>query len=635
MKELHHNIFRLAIFLMGLLFFKPTFPFTSAIIILFLWFFSTKDYSIMLVFLLILYFLYPPIISHDLHDSYRVSHISRNYVVLKHGKQKILYYTTEAIPFDTEVKVNGTLEPISSELGFYTFHFKTYCEQEGIYDALIGSITITKQTTSLRGRLFQAIQTIRDEEAQKLLNEVLLGIHQDNEGVGTFLNDTGFRFTGFLYLLRKLLHRLKKPRMEQYLFTFIYFLCMVFFHFKLLFVQGFLYQFFRCLPWKGHQRLGYTIIVTLLFYPFAIYRISFLFPTILRICNIFFPNQKTLRFYVLTILQCLYYQECNPILLLLYPTIAPIYGGLYIFMWLYLLFQIPYAFVFHTMDILFSFLQRFTIYGNIIGVGIIFYICFVYMIRKKPTKYAISLVLLFVFLHFGLFHPCAEVSFINVGQGDAILLRAPFNQENILIDTGKPEKKKTLESYLHALGIHTIDTLIITHNDNDHSGNKEYIMQSYQVNQYLDRHQKQFKTTYFTIYDLNEIQNENENQSSLVSLFYLNGLTYLCMGDADTVVEEQILQTYGNLSVDILKLGHHGSKTSTSNSFLEGIRPKLGIISCGNYAIYHHPSNEVLQNLVFHRIPFLITKEDGDIRICAIWGMNLCITASGKIAIIK
>ncbi|MBR2810870.1 MAG: competence protein ComEC, partial [Solobacterium sp.] len=84
----------------------------------------------------------------------------------------------------------------------------------------------------------------------------------------------------------------------------------------------------------------------------------------------------------------------------------------------------------------------------------------------------------------------------------------------------------------------------------------------------------------------------------------------------------------------ILKASHHGSKTGSCERFLNVMKPVLTIISCGAYSIYHHPSPETLQRLRERHIPWLTTREEGNISVLWLPGFNLLITASGKLAII-
>lgn len=222
----------------------------------------------------------------------------------------------------------------------------------------------------------------------------------------------------------------------------------------------------------------------------------------------------------------------------------------------------------------------------------------------------------------------------ELGQGDSILIRAPFNQDNILIDTGKPSAYTSLTNLLDAKGIHTIHTFIITHADDDHSGNKETILEDYDVKQCITSHQDLIQSNKFQLIDLNEIESDDENESSIVNVFNLNGKQVCLMADATTGSEKDILDHYQSLKCDILKLGHHGSKTSSSDKFLDQVQPKLALISAGSYSIYHHPSEETIQKLLKRHIPYFNTKEEGDITILCFSHFNLFITSSFHIGLL-
>ena len=240
-----------------------------------------------------------------------------------------------------------------------------------------------------------------------------------------------------------------------------------------------------------------------------------------------------------------------------------------------------------------------------------------------------------MFQYAGFFHPFAEVSFINVGQGDSILIRLPLNRENILIDTGKPSAWNSLDTFLQSKSVHTVHTLFITHSDSDHSGNMEKIEEKYHVQSTVTEHFNEYETARLRLYDLNDLKTEDENRNSLVLYFQMGGLRFLMTGDADTYAEERIVRSFPSLPADILKLSHHGSKTGSCDAFLDAVRPSLAVVSAGAYSIYHHPSEETVQRLLKRHIPYLNTKSDGDISIIFLPFMNLLITSSGKIAIMR
>ena len=216
-----------------------------------------------------------------------------------------------------------------------------------------------------------------------------------------------------------------------------------------------------------------------------------------------------------------------------------------------------------------------------------------------------------------------------------MLVRGPFRSGDVLIDTGKPSQKNNVFTFLEAKGIRTLNTLIITHADSDHSGNQEAVTEAFSPHHVITDHQAERNVGMFTLLDLNDIDSEDENESSIVTAFSLNCMNILLMGDSSVNTEERIIRRFPGLQADILKLSHHGSKTGSSERFLNTVQPDLAIVSSGAYHIYHHPSPEVVQRLNDRRIPYLDTKEEGDITILCLPGLNLLLTASGKIAIIR
>jgi len=295
---------------------------------------------------------------------------------------------------------------------------------------------------------------------------------------------------------------------------------------------------------------------------------------------------------------------------------------------------IPFSGICTAVNQLNSLSGKLTIYGSMFGFGTVFYILLCLSFRKSRYKTIIYAGLMLLFQTTGMFHPLAEVTTINVGQGDSILIREPFNTQNVLIDTGKPSQWQALDDMLHSKGITKIDTLVITHSDNDHSGNMDKVIQNYHPDQVVASYQKVIRSRDLVLYDINEIQNDDENESSIVLAGRINGLNYLFMADADRTAEEKIADTYNRFHCDVLKLSHHGSDTGSCSRFLDTVQPQIGLISSGAYQIYHHPSPDTIQQLLKRHISYFDTKEAGDITILSIARMNLLITADGKLGII-
>ncbi len=212
----------------------------------------------------------------------------------------------------------------------------------------------------------------------------------------------------------------------------------------------------------------------------------------------------------------------------------------------------------------------------------------------------------------------SEVSFVNVGQGDCTLIR--YHQKVILIDTGgltyNDIANGTLIPYLRKKRIYKIDTVFITHYDYDHYGALENLQKEYKVNNIYDYYSSYPVSTCgltFNNYNIYGLSSNEENDRSLVLSFNILNKDFLIMGDAPKWVEKEIMNDNEKIPCDILKLGHHGSDTSSSDKFIQYINPKEAIVSCGKNNKFGHPSKSVVDTLNKYRIPIRRTDLEGTI----------------------
>ena len=210
------------------------------------------------------------------------------------------------------------------------------------------------------------------------------------------------------------------------------------------------------------------------------------------------------------------------------------------------------------------------------------------------------------------------VYFINVGQGDSILIHS--RNTNVLVDTGgiknKDVSKEILIPFFRKKNIYHLDYVFLTHNDFDHTGGFESLKTYFKVRDYNVNNE----FTHITINDLdfknlNPSNSNEDNNDSLVLYFTLNNTNYLLLGDADKSIEEKIIKTHPFLDVDVLKIGHHGSSTSTSESLLSTYNIDTAIISCSKNNYYGHPKKEVIDLLTKYQISIRRTDEEGTIYI--------------------
>lgn len=240
-----------------------------------------------------------------------------------------------------------------------------------------------------------------------------------------------------------------------------------------------------------------------------------------------------------------------------------------------------------------------------------------------------------------------SISFLDVGQGDSILIQAP-NGRQLLVDGGRD--KKVLGNLREVLpqSDTSIDVVIGTHPDADHIGGLVDVLNNYNVGAILEPDVSSSSKIYSSFQNLIKekdiphllartgmnivLDKENQitfrilfpdqsvvgwetNEASIVGILETPYGNVLLTGDSPSSKELYLINKDGdNLSADILKLGHHGSRTSTSMEYLETVRPKVAIISAGLDNSYGHPHKEVLDRLNSLKIPYMETSKEGTIK---------------------
>lgn len=208
-----------------------------------------------------------------------------------------------------------------------------------------------------------------------------------------------------------------------------------------------------------------------------------------------------------------------------------------------------------------------------------------------------------------------SVSFINVGQGDSILIQN--RNHTVLLDTGGNTSfdmaKETLIPYFHKIGVNHIDLLITSHDDYDHSGAASSLIENFKVyNYYKNRNDFPCKVGDIYLENIN-FYDGDENDSSLVFLINFMGKKWLFTGDASIASENAIINSGYNIDCDILKVGHHGSDTSSSEEFIKACSPSEAIISCGAKNKYGHPKKDVIDRLAKYNVKIRRTDVEGTI----------------------
>lgn len=226
------------------------------------------------------------------------------------------------------------------------------------------------------------------------------------------------------------------------------------------------------------------------------------------------------------------------------------------------------------------------------------------------------------------------VHFIDVGQGDSILLGS--KDEFVLIDAGEKEYGETVTEYLNYQNVATLKYVIATHPHSDHCGGLTEVINSVKCENFITAETDQQTSTWLDVLNAVDSNNVNYidakrsdtysfgeaqftilapcsdiyddyNNYSVVIKVTCGNASFLLTGDAEALSENEMIKSGEDLSADVLKIGHHGSNTSSSENFLKAVNPKYAVISCGKANDYGHPHEETLEKLEKLGITYLRT----------------------------
>lgn len=566
-----------------------------------------------------------------------VTEVHRSYSVISQGRNRMLVYSQTPLPYDAVIELNGSFTKIEQQHSFFGFDFASYLLQRGIaYEYETDSIHYTDQKKTLRHSVQSRIESIEDPEVKAFLYQMIFSCGDEEMLTGSFLIRSGFSFAAYMRLFDGLLSFFLDDKKRRKAGICLNLFLIFFYGWRMILVSSLIYRLLSMREMEKEERCGFWMIFCMILFHQEVLSAGFLIPAVYRISS-FQKKEKRFWFrqFAMSALSSLLFHAWQPLHSLFFPYILTCSGLLAVYALLILV--VPSAASVPIIHIINSFsliTDAFSIKGSMIGLGLPLFLILLYPLYRFEHFEKKACALLWFFLLSGLFHPFAEVCFINVGQGDSILIRQPFNLCNIVIDTGKPNRYSSVQSALDARSVYIVDTMFITHMDSDHSGNMEAVKKDYHVRHVITEHQGTTYCGMMEFHDLNSIKEEDENRSSIVLWFQMNRLSFLMMGDADQTAEEKIIGKYGNLKCDILKLSHHGSATGSCDRFLDAVRPDIGIVSSGAYSIYHHPSPETVQRMLKRHIPYLDTKTAGDISIVMIGPLRVLIASDGTIALV-
>lgn len=575
-----------------------------------------------------------------------------------------------------KVKLIGKITKPKTPTTKNLFDYSFYLKKQGIYHLIIiDKIEVINNSTKIFDRIKNLlnkktthtyIQAFLLGNDEKIKEEVKIS-YQEN-GISHLLAISGMQFYLIANTILRILKKIKVSKKPSYLITFL----IIFAYFLILdlnasILRGMLFflLFSANKVWELNltktRLILFSIIITILINPYFITEAAFFYSFTISIGLLYFFQETTSYFKSLCYSSILSFLLSLPISLYYFYQI----NGLSI---IYNLFYIPYVnLIVFPLTIItalipiieplyqlsITILEQSSLLLSKIEIGklifpkvniIIYLLEFLFLLiylKKKQKKVLIIIITIFLGHYLSFYLKPDFIKLIDVGQGDSILLCS--KGKTALIDTGgkisiNGEESSTITKYitiplLKSLGIKELDYLFLTHGDMDHMGESIYLMNHFKVkkiyinlgkisfleNKLLKEKPKKSKqdSTFllgnFTIFQINKVWKDENDSSSVYYVSHPN-LNILFMGDATTKTEKYLLKKY-NLDIDILKVGHHGSSTSTGIMFLKKTSPRLALISVGKNNNYNHPNKEVLNSLEINNIPYLMTKDSGTITI--------------------
>lgn len=429
------------------------------------------------------------------------------------------------------------------------------------------------------------------------------------------------------------------------------------------------------------QVLFITAFILLLLDPFTIYDLGFIYSFCISLGIMYYSDKlngnlliATLKVSIIAFLFSLpissyinYEVNLSSILinLIFVPWISYIVFPISIITFIFPIFNPILSILLSITNVLNNIGEFISIFINVpkmpLVVAIILFILLLLAKNNKKYLYVILIILGLIKLS-PLINSSYEVYFLDINQGDSAIIITPHKRDVVMIDTGgkityevedwkKGNKTYNLSDntikFLKSKGITTIDYLITTHGDYDHLGEVQNIVNKLNVKNVIfnndsyntlelelidvlnDKNIKYYQNiktlniTNNTIYFLNDYLYDNENDNSNVLYLSIYGNKFLFTGDAGEKAEEDLINKYNLENITVLKVGHHGSKTSSSKNFIDYVNPLISVISVGRNNRYNHPSTDVLANLsnrIIYRtdidgtIKFNIKKNKFDIK---------------------
>lgn len=547
---------------------------------------------------------------------YTISEIKQSYYVAKNQRTRVLVQSDLDLNFKDQIQVDS-LEPIHTDDNFTLFSFTKYNATKNIFYKT-RDVRLIKKSTSLKSKLYTYISS---QKNSKVLLTLYYGIHEDTiDEIYTML---GYGYISAYFIVLNLLKRKYEDKKIRISLLVLSILFGSFFVFTLSLTRFILYQISYLFFKSKSVQIGFTILCFSILYPTQVLSISFVLPILLQLVSYFCTEHKWIvQKMVLISVLFIYFKKVDIVSFLLFNLLRKLYGCVFLlgmFIPNFVTLKIPSLTIHYAPQFVFIF---------------IFIVVYIQCLKHFKWKYMILFLIPFIEVFC---NPFFQVYTLNIGQGDCSIIVEPFYKSVVMIDCGQSLYRDNVERiifpFLENKNIHTIDTLILTHDDFDHSGGYDRLKDMVEIKQVIKNSKDKVNVEYPFYLLLQERMAKDENDSSIISYFTYDHLNYLFMGDASKEIEKQLMDAY-DLKADVIKIGHHGSNTSSDAAFLDSLDCRIVLISAGYKNKYDHPSTETLKTLDHLHIHTFCTSTNGSIAIYSLHHFSFIVTNDGLFGII-
>lgn len=547
---------------------------------------------------------------------YTISEIKQSYYVAKNQRTRVLVQSDLDLNFKDQIQVDS-LEPIHTDDNFTLFSFTKYNASKNVFYKT-RDVRLIKKSTSLKSKLYTYISS---QKNSKVLLSLYYGIHEDTiDEIYTML---GYGYISAYFIVFNLLKRKYEDKKIRISLLILSILFGSFFVFTLSLTRFILYQISYLFFKSKSDQIGFTILCFSILYPTQVLSISFVLPILLQLVSYFCTEHKWIvQKMVLISVLFIYFKKVDIVSFLLFNLLRKFYGCVFLlgmFIPNFVTLKIPSLTIHYAPQFVFIF---------------IFIVVYIQCLKHFKWKYMILFLIPFLEVFC---NPFFQVYTLNIGQGDCSIIVEPFYKSVVMIDCGQSLYRDNVERiifpFLENKNIHTIDTLILTHDDFDHSGGYDRLKEKVKIKQVIKDSKDKVNVEYPFYLLLQERMAKDENNSSIISYFTYDHLKYLFMGDASKEIEKQLMDTY-DLKADVIKVGHHGSNTSSDTAFLDSLDCRIALISAGYKNKYDHPSTETLKTLDHLHIHTFCTSTNGSIAIYSLHDFAFVVTNDGLFGII-